>query len=818
MNSRRKLPPETKLFLDVGAVVTLAGFFRHLFRCVLCRIFRARGVGGLAQSVLLDSFRLRVFLAVVGSERRDFDLLLRDAFRGYRNTRLGLRALRGGRDGRRAASCVGAGHDAGDDPGSDLRTGGRNRLLRLTRGALRLRDDPRARHFDDARFGAALRLAGGALRLFDDSSAWNGRCFRNRRHGRHGSRWLALRLGRGLLRLGRRFLYFGGGLLRLGRGLRRCLRCFLQLRNGAEHRFLHLLVTRHLAGGLGTALRLGAAVLRRLGGARGALRRGRRRLDRFRRSLPHRHPAEERLVLLDALLCFRERGLRPPERLACLLRRLLRLDFDLFLVLRQGLLRLVGSLGPLAVRAVELRKGFVDVLADLRDPRHQVLERTALLARLVVRRRCLRVRCRDLIDGAARLRHQHARALVDGDAALLDGLPEGTLHLLPQLVDLRVLVLELRDELLRLLLVLALLLLVPAGEGVVLRLGGLAVLVGFAHRVVLHLVGGRDALVGAAGGGVGTPREVADQIGARLLPGGLEVFAELLQLCFHVFDGLLHGRLELLGRLRFRGAFRLLQVPGSDGGLQGLLQHLLRRLQHFLLDLLQQPVDRLGDPLLHFRSDVLELLLCFVPPLREELLGVLLGRLRILQAAALHLRERLLRVLRQLSELLLESSQRLAQRRLAVAHQALELLDQLLEAVLHLLGQHLVSGLGFLDALPGVLLCLLEERLGRLAFRLRAVPVALAGEVQRLLALRDRFLALVPCLLAGLDGVLRGFVELLQLLELLLVLVVLGLHLVVDLLRLLAGFLRLGGELADPGLHRLDELPERRLPLRKHLL
>src|SRR5204863_2344472 len=521
----------------------------------------------------------------VGAERRDFDLLPRDAFGGDGETRLGLRALRGGRDGRRAASCVVAGHVAGDDPGGDLRTGRRNRLLRLTRGA------------------------------------WNGRCFRNRRHGRHGSRWLALRLGRGLLRLGRRFLYFGSGLLRLGggllrfgdglpcfrgrllrfrcrllrsrrwllrfrgrlllcfgrgllllgrlllsrrlcggllallrrrarvarracrrllrglrrsgvllraggvalggavhgllrllRGRRRFLRCFLQLRNGAEHRFLHLLVTRHLAGGLGTALRVGAAVLRRLGGARGALRRGGRRLDRFRRSLPHRHPAEERLVLLDALLCFRERGLRPPERLACLLRRLFRLDFDLFLVHRQGLLRLVGSLGPLAVRAVELRKGSVDVLADHRDPRHQVLERTALLARLVVRRRCLRVRCRDLIDGAARLRDQHARALVDGGAALLDALPEGTLHLLPQLVDLRVLVLELRDELLRLLLVFALLLLVPAGEGVVLRLGGLAVLVGFAHRVVLHLVGGRDALVGAAAGGVGTLRQVADQI------------------------------------------------------------------------------------------------------------------------------------------------------------------------------------------------------------------------------------------------------------------------------------------------------------------
>ena len=85
----------------------------------------------------------------------------------------------------------------------------------------------------------------------------------------------------------------------------------------------------------------------------------------------------------------------------------------------------------------------------------------------------------------------------------------------------------------------------------------------------------------------------------------------------------------------------------------------------------------------------------------------------------------------------------------------------------------------------------------------------LRGEIQRFLALRDRFLPLVPGLLTGLDGIFRSLVELLELLELLLVLVVLGLHLVVDLLRLLAGFLRLGGELADLRLHRLDELRQR---------
>ena len=219
-------------------------------------------------------------------------------------------------------------------------------------------------------------------------------------------------------------------------------------------------------------------------------------------------------------------------------------------------------------------------------------------------------------------------------------------------MDLRVLVLELRDELLRLLLVLALFLVVPARKSIVLRFGGLAVLVGLAHRVVLHLVGRRDALSGAPGGGVSTLRDMGDQIGAGLLR--LEVSAELVQLSFDVLEGLLHRGLELLRPFRFRGALGLLQVPGSDGGLQRLLQHLFRRLQHFLLDLLQQPVDGRGDLLLHLRGGVLELLLRFVPRFREELLGVLPGGLRILQPAALYLRDRLLRAL--------ECSQRLAQR------------------------------------------------------------------------------------------------------------------------------------------------------------
>jgi len=220
---------------------------------------------------------------------------------------------------------------------------------------------------------------------------------------------------------------------------------------------------------------------------------------------------------------------------------------------------------------------------------------------------------------------------------------------------------------------------------------------------------------------------------------------------------------------------------------------------HVFFDLLQQAIDGLGDRLLHLRRDGFQVLLPLVPALREELLGLLLRSLRFFEGTAL----------RRRAGLPLQRGERLAQGGLAVPHQALELLDELLEGVLHLLGEHVVGGLGLLDTVFGVLLRLLELRLRFLAALLRRLPVALRSQVQRFLALRDPVLPLGPGLLTALDGLLRGFVKLLELLEPLLVLVVPGLDLVVDLLRLLVGFLRLRGELADLRLHRLDELRQR---------
>ena len=272
------------------------------------------------------------------------------------------------------------------------------------------------------------------------------------------------------------------------------------------------------------------------------------------------------------------------------------------------------------------------------------------------------------------------------------------------------------------------------------------------------------------------------------------MLAELLQLLPGVVQRALHRRFELLGRLGLLGALGLLQVPRGRGGLHRLLQDLLGGLHHLVLDLLQQAIDGLGDLLLRLRRDVLELLLRLVPVLCEELLGLPLRSPRVFQATL---------------GLLLERGERLAQRRLAVPHQALQLLDQLLERALHLFGKHLVGGLGVLVTVLGVLLRLLELRFRLFGGLLRPVPVVLRGEIQCFLALRDRFLPLAPGFLPALHRALGGLVELLELLELLLVLVVFGLDLVVDLLGLLAGFLRLGRELADLRFHRLDELRQR---------
>src|SRR5205085_6422276 len=101
----------------------------------------------------------------------------------------------------------------------------------------------------------------------------------------------------------------------------------------------------------------------------------------------------------------------------------------------------------------------------------------------------------------------------------------------------------------------------------------------------------------------------------------------------------------------------------------------------------------------------------------------------------------------------------------------LQALRKLLERVLHRLGKLSAGLLHLLLEELAVGLGGVQLRLGVLAALLRPVPVALLDQLQRLLAADDRVLSLVPGLLAGLQRLLGGLIELLPLLEVLLVLV-----------------------------------------------
>ena len=368
------------------------------------------------------------------------------------------------------------------------------------------------------------------------------------------------------------------------------------------------------------------------------------------------------------------------------------------------------------------------MLADLGNLRDQVLERFAMLDRLVVRRLGLPVRGLHLVHGPARLRHEHLRALADGEMALLDGVLQRPLHLAAGVVQLLVRVLHLLERVVRLLLGLVLLLIVRLGELVVLGRGGLVLVVGLPDRVVLHLARRLGGLVGHRAGRVGAHGEVHQHLRAVLLGRALEVLPELLHLGARVLERLLHDGLELLRGLVGALALGLLQVPRVPGALERLLQHLLRALEHLGLDLLEDAIDRVGDLLLHLLRDLLELLLRLFPRLAGELGHLAVEILRGGDAVLLRLLQRLLAVL---------------QERLRGLVRLARLIDQLLPlrlGALHLRVQFLVLRLRVL--VGG--LALVHHRLGLLDGLLDARHVALERRLRR-------FLGVLEQLLDGLD-------------------------------------------------------------------
>ena len=409
-----------------------------------------------------------------------------------------------------------------------------------------------------------------------------------------------------------------------------------------------------------------------------------------------------------------------------------------------------------------MAEGVADLPLDFGDPRGQLFQALPVLLRVIERRLGALVREHHLIDGPARLRHEHARALVDGDAALLDGLAERALHLLAHLVELAVLVLELAKELLGLLFVLVLLGVVRFGQLVVLRFGSDGVLVGLLDRIVLRLRRGLGALVRRLGRGVGAHHEMGQHLGARLLGHALEVLVERLQLFLGVVERLLHQFLELLRRLVRGGALGLLQVPRVRRRLERLFQHLPGALEDLRLELLQQAIDRGDDLLLHLLRDLLELLLRLRPHLGEELLHLLLGRLRVLEAVLLHFFQRLPGVVEELLRRL-ERLHRLIDQRLPHGDRALrnlflelvELRDRIVVGVL----AQLDDGLGVGDRLFAGGLIALRRGLGGVLRVLHQIVERLHRGLNPGLGAVDDLLDLLLGRAALLVEVLLGLVE-----------------------------------------------------------
>ena len=317
--------------------------------------------------------------------------------------------------------------------------------------------------------------------------------------------------------------------------------------------------------------------------------------------------------------------------------QLLRLDRDLLLVFLHRLARLVGGALALVGGALQLSHRLVDVLAQLGDAIHQTTELGRLRSGLLEGLLRLAIRRLDLIDRAARLRHDDLRALRDGDVALLDRLLQRPLQLLTRRVELAVLVLHRLQRRLGLFLVFVLFLVVLLLQLVVLGRRLLRVLVRLADGIALGLLGRGVGVVAHLARGVAPHRDMGDHLGARLLRLALELFPELVQLLLALGERLLHQLLHLLLRLVRARRLVLLQVPRLGRRLQRLFQHLLGGLEHFLLELVQDAIHRLLHLLLHVVGDLLQLLLGLVPDLGEELLRLGLVLLRLGEAVVAQL-------------------------------------------------------------------------------------------------------------------------------------------------------------------------------------
>jgi len=129
---------------------------------------------------------------------------------------------------------------------------------------------------------------------------------------------------------------------------------------------------------------------------------------------------------------------------------------------------------------------------------------------------------------------------------------------------------------------------------------------------------------------------------------GLEVLAQLLQLLLRLGERLLHHFLELLGRFRLGRALRLLQVPGGVAVCSAFSNTFSAP---FITSSSSFFTSRsISAEIFCFisRATFSKLLLRFLPGLGEEILGLLLRGLRVLERVALQLLKRLPGVTQQL--------------------------------------------------------------------------------------------------------------------------------------------------------------------------